>query len=469
LSLNERTPLKRRMAYLLERPANRWLEPLLAAVVAAGLIKALIHFYVRGFLPQPFFYQPDNIWGDWFNVVYWAYDKGTYDTFGTVYPPLTYVFLRIFSLSRCYPISGAASDLGAGLAARACDWVGILTSHLIYVLMAILVAVAFTRQNRSTAPWRSYALAAGFPMLEALDRNNLIILTFTLVVLAYGPFLKTAWMRWLCVGLAINFKIYVVATLGVQLLRRRWLWVEGATLATVAVYLVSYAILQRGTPMEIMDNLSAFSGAGAYDFMDVWFPATYLALYNLIDNWMSPVQGLIGSYWTAVSLTTITVLMRGTQLSILAAAAAIWLRPEVISRHRVTNLGISLALITSESGGYTMPLVFFFTFMEPWRGIGPKWAIIAVYLLCIPFDIPIQYAPPVVRDLFWPNRTVLVDYYFGVGPVLRPLLLLSIPFALSMSTIRTVWIDVRAQGWRSRRRYDGDFPLLLEGGKRLKA
>jgi len=448
-------------------PINRWLEPLLAAVVAAGLVVALVHLYYRGFLPQPFFYQPDDMWGDWFNVVYWAYDKGTYDSFGTVYPPLTFVFLRLVSIRRCYPESAAAADPGAGLAARSCDWLGIAASHILFMTMIVVVAITFVKQDRKTAPWRAFVLAAGFPMLEALDRNNLIIITFILVVLAFGPFLRHAWLRWLCIGLAINFKVYVVATVGVQLLRRRWLWVEGATIATILVYIVSFIIFGRGTPLEIYHNLQAFAGTGASTFMDVWFPATYLALYSLIDNWMSPVQGLIGSRWTTVSLWTLWAITRTAQLSILAAAAATWLRPEVVPRHRLTNFGISLALITNESGGYTVPLIFFFTLLEQWRGIGPKWAIISVYILSIPLDIPIQYAPPIVRDLFWPNRTVIVGYFFGVGPVLRPLFLMSIPFALSLSTIRTVWIDIRTQGWRGRRRYSGDFPLLTHGGARL--
>lgn len=446
-------------------PVNRWLEPALVLVIASGLVYALWHMWEDGYLPQPFFYDPSDIWGDWFNVAYWAYDKGTYDAWGTLYPPMSFVFLRIFTIAHCYPMTAGAMDGSAGLPARSCDWLGLATAHAIYILNIILVAKTYLKIDRRTAPWRAYALVAGFPMLEALEHTNLVMIAFTFVVLGFGPLLKSAKHRWLAIGMAINFKVYLIATVFPQLLQRRWRSFEGAIIATVALYLASYALLGRGTPGEIVKNIQVFASGQSATLLDVWFAATYLPMQSLLENWQSPMMGLIGSRNVDLLLFLIPFLRNVVQASIILASAMAWLRPEVVSRYRLTNLAISLALISTESGGYTPIFIFFFTFMEPWKSFGAKWAIIACFILCIPFDIPIDKVPPVVRDTFFPGRTVLVTYYVMLGPFIRPLILLTVPFALSCVTIRDVWKDIQTQGWKARWRYRRDYPIMVGEGE----
>lgn len=441
-------------------PVNRWLEPLFALVIAGFLANAVWHMFTFGWLPQPFFYEPQDMWGDWFNVAYWAHDLGSYDTYGAVYPPLSFVFLRLVTLDRCYPVANSAGDTGAGLAARSCDWLGVTFVQLVFVINIIVVAMAFAKHDKKTAPWRAFALAAGFPTAEAFEHANLIIPTLTLVILAYGPLLKSTKLRWLALGLAVNFKVYVIASLIPQLLRRRWRWVEGGLLGVIGVYLVTFAILGRGTPMEIYRNITTFAATGASQLLDVWFPATFLALEALLDNWQSPLMGILGSRWVNFLLFLLPALQHTVQATIVIASVAAWMRPEAISRYRLSNLGISLALITSESGGYSVILTFFFTLLEPWRGFGRKWAIIAVYILCIPADIPIGVAPEVVRDTFFPARTIIADYSIMIGPFVRPLFFYSIPFALALVTMREVWDDIHKQGWSTRWRYRHDWPIL---------
>jgi hypothetical protein len=171
-------------------------------------------------------------------------------------------------------------------------------------------------------------------------------------------------------------------------------------------------------------------------------------------------MGVLGSFWVNFLLVLLPTLQHTVQASIVIASVAAWMRPEAITRYRLSNLGISLALITSESGGYSVILTFFFTLLEPWKGIGRKWAIIAVYILCIPLDIPIDKAPELVRDTFLPARTVIANYSIMIGPFIRPLFFYSIPFALSLVTLREVWDDIRTQGWSQRYRYRRDAPLL---------
>ena len=436
-------------------PVNRWLEPLLATCVVAALIWAVLHVFLRGYLPQPFFYEPGDTWMDWFNTAYWSHEPGAYDSWNTIYPPLSFVLLRFMTNASCYV--GAESTAG-----RACDWYGAATLHSIFLLNCVLTFLAFRKIDPRTALPRSIALSLGLPMTYGLDRGNLVLLTFTFVLLAYGPLVRSARLRWLFAAMAINLKVYLLGSLFAHLLRRRWRWFEGALITTVLVYLVSFAIMGEGTPVEIYRNIRDFSGGyQAATVLDLWFSGTYKPLMSLLEGTTFPTVWFIGSEQVEFWSKALPVMVHTVQAMILVAAAAAWLRPEAVPLNRLIFLSIAMALITAESGGYTQILLLLFVFMEPWRGFGRKWAIIVSYLLCIAADIPVDRIPALTRESFLAGREVIAEYSVGIGPFIRPALILSLPLALALVTIREVWLDIRTQGWRARRRYLRDFPIML--------
>ncbi|HUD91926.1 hypothetical protein [Sphingobium sp.] len=431
-----------------------WLEYLFAAGVLALIAKAMWSVWFDGYLPQPFFYEPSDTFMDWFNTAYWARDDGVYDSWRTIYPPLSFVVLRLLGKGSCY--AGAE-----GLMVRDCDWVGLVVIHAIFVLNIVLVAMTFFKLDRRTALPRAVALSTGLPMLYALERGNILLLCFTAMLLAFGPLLKSARLRWLFAGIAVNFKIYLIATVAAQLLRRRWLWCEGALIATLLVYLLSYGVLGVGTPKEIVTNITDYSsGFIAAQVLDIWYSVTYQPLISLLEGQSFPVTNIVGSQVSEIGLIVLPILTRLGQASILAAAAATWMRPEVVPPHRVAFFGTALALISSEAGGYTQMMVMLFVFMESWRGVARPSAIIICYILCLPGEIVIGYIPPIIRESYFAGRQVEVEFGVGLGMFLRPGLLITVALCLSAATIRDVWVDIRHQGWKDRWRYRRDWPLL---------
>ena len=419
----------------LRRPGVRTgdrLELVLALLIAVGFGSAVCQLWQS---------SRQEIWMDWFATSWWAHDPGMYDVWGTIYPPLAFVFLKIASVSACYPGDGRFA-----FAARDCDWLGVVALHGFYLVNIVLAARIFTRIDRRTALPRSIALAMGVPMAGALERGNLLIPAFTAVMLAYGPLVRSARLRWLAAGIAINFKVYLVAALFPQLLRRRWRWFEGAAAATVAVYLVTFGLLGDGTPHQIYANIVAYAaGEQAVTFLDAQFAATYAPLLSVMDGQST------GSATVDAALVVLPAALHLTQLSILLAAAAAWLRPEAVPMFRLTNLALSLALITAEAGGYTLVFALYFTFMERRRGLGTTWAIIACYLMALPFDVRLGDA---------------ADHEWTLGPLLRPALMMSVPLALSCVTIADVWRDVRRDGWKDRRRFRHDRLVWTRGAPR---
>lgn len=436
---------------IVRRPWSSRIEPLLGIAVALSVVYPVYHLFTYGYLPQPFFYVPDDLWADWFNTAYFSYDPGTYDSWRTIYPPLSFVFLRLFTIPQCY-ILGDGADFSPGLQARTCDWWGLTSIFLFFAIAVALAAYSFWKTDRKTALWRSLGLGLGLPLLDAVERGNLVIVSFVLLMLGFGPILKSARLRAIAAGLAINFKVYLISALMPLLLRRKWRFVEWGLLATVIAYLVSYAILGRGTPYQIYRNILEFNElqSQAQDLLGLWYATTFTPHLALLNSPLFYAPDLIGSRNTDLALLLLPLMIHATQALILVAAAAIWLCPGSSPSFRAVNLGLMLALITSEAGGYTQMYFIYFVFLEKFEGIGKRWAIVACYVLSLNADIPVGSVPlPVVRDTFLWGQSVVVEYAVMIGPFIRPLIVLSVPVALSLVTIRSAWLDMRAEGWRT--------------------
>lgn len=421
---------------------EHWLEAVLAAIIVGGIAYCGVHVGLYGFLPPPFFYEPSDTFADWFNPAFWSRQEGAFDSWGTIYLPAPFVFLRLLGFDHCYPDTRAL-DSSAGLDARSCDWLGLVALAIIFMLNIVLTWRVFSRIDRATTPMRTICLALGAPMLNGLERGNLILVTYTFLLLALGPLLASARLRWLFAGLAINFKIYAIGSIVPLLLKRRWRWVEGALLAAVLVYLLSFAIFGEGTPLQILANMRDFSSLGASQILDAWYTATYLPLYSVLETGIFPMSEIIGSVWVDRLMILILALQRLSQGLIFLAALAIWYRPDAFTSHRAVALGTLMAIITSEPGGYAVVLFMLFVLMEPWRGFGRKWAIIACYILAFPFDLAIDTLPESARELYFHDTMTMITQHVTLGPFVRPLIIMSIAWAISLTTLRELWTEMR--------------------------
>ena len=419
-----------------------WIERLFVIFIALGLSWSIGHLLYYKYLPTPFYWEAFDTWMDWFNTAFRGHQPGAYDEWGTVYPPLSFVVLRFVTYGPCYTFAEQ-------FASRECDVYGVTTLHIFYLINIVLTARTMMKIDRRTAFPRAFALTAGLPMLFALERGNIILLCYTCLLLAYGPLLKSARARWFFAACAINFKVYLVGTLLAQLLKRRWRWFEGATLATILVYLVTYAILGDGTPRQIYDNITNFSSSFlSATPLDVMYTSTYKPLLYVMEGNGFPIVNMLGSQTVELVLFIVPIIVWATLSLIGLAALATFVRPGAVPLHRVLFLSIGTAIVTSEAGTYTAMFVILFVFMEPFRGFGRIWSIVVCYILCIPADVPLLYVPPLVRESYLFGQTVVAEYMVGLLPFIRPALLLSIVAAMSLVTVREVWDQLRVDGWR---------------------
>lgn len=298
-------------------------------------------------------------------------------------------------------------------------------------------------------------------MLWALDRGNVILITYIFVALAYGPLIKNSKIKAIFAGMAVNMKVYLIGPIFAMLLHRKWVWVEWAILSIFIVYCISYSVFGAGSPVEIYDNITSYAdGLVINNPLDIWMASSLLPLVQLTNSDIFPTILILGSKATDIIDIFAPFMMRTGQFLVVMAAIACYLRPEVVPRSRMTMLSISVALFSTEVSAYTEILPILFLFFEPARGFLRKYSIAVAYIICIPLDINIGSVPPLVKETFFFQTTTIVQYNVQLGPFIRPVLMLSISVAMSLLTMVEVYRDIKADGWSTRWRFRRDAPLL---------
>ncbi len=395
-----------------------------AALVLLGIGLAVARLLSDGYLPQPFYFRVGDSLMDLYSTAYWANNGQAYDGWQSIYPPLSFVFLRLFTVRRCYAVSDFAG--------RDCDGGAFLALLAFFLVNIGLVYATYRISDRRTAIPRTIAMAIGLPMLYALERGNLLIPCFTGFVLGYGGLIRRQWGRWLAMALSINFKPYLIFAAVPFTLRRDWRWVFGCGLIGLLIYLVTLAIYGSGSPGQIITDERIYSMEPSKGhFLDLYYATAYWPLIRVLHAYPVGLRLLPAGASDAVGLI-LTVGLRGAQLGTLACACLALARPAAVDVRRFGALlvGVALTGFTTGSAGYAQIFLFFLVFFEPWRGPVRIVVLSASYLLCLPIDFPILPVIHAPALSFLGGRVVMATSGLSVGHLLRPGVLLVIQYGL---------------------------------------
>lgn len=405
-------------------------EALLALAVVASAAWTLRFFLEFGYLPQPFVFDTNDTFMDWFNTAYWANNPGIYNVWRSIYPPLSFVFLDATSLPGCY--------LHNSFTARDCDWLARGTIYIFYVIDVVLAWVCFRRLDRRTAPMRTVAIALGLPMLFTLERGNLILVAFALFMIAHGPLTVLKPWRWFAAAVTINFKPYLVLPMLAHAVKRDWRTLEVAGIATIALYLVTLALVGSGTPMELASNTAnwvVFQGGQVWNEVNYSTSYAPLLMFRTLDI---PLLQFVPSRLIETIEFLVPIVIRSSQLVALAALAAAWLQPRALPTHRIAAILLGAYLVTQSPGGYTQLFLLFLVLMETWKGAGSIAAIVCAYLLCLVGDWPLATVLDVTSASWLGERTVTASFGLTAGHFIRPGLIVIMLWALSLDSIARV-------------------------------
>lgn len=402
-------------------------EIALALAVLASLGLTALFFRANGYLPQPFVFDTNDTFMDWFNTAYWAQNPGAYTVWGSIYPPLSFVFLDVFAMPGCY--------LQSSFHARDCDWFARGAIYGFYLLDVALLWLSFRRADPRTAPMRTIALGLGLPLLFTLERGNLILACFACFILAHGPLLRSKRWRALATAATINFKPYLVLPVMALAVRRRWRPLELAGIATIALYCLTLVWVGSGTPLQLADNTAnwvIFQSGQIWN--EVNYSTSYAPLLNVRDSQV-PLLAFVPSRTIETIEMLVPIAIRTTQLLALAALAAAWVQPRAIPPYRIAALLLGAYLATQSPGGYTQTFLLFLVLLEPFRRPGPVIAIVCAYLLCLVGDVPLASILEISSKSWLGGRDVNPAFGLTWGHFVRPGLLILIVWTLSLDTI----------------------------------
>jgi len=401
-------------------------EYLLLIPVLGSAIWVLAFFIDHHFLPQPFVFDVNDTFMDWFNTAFYANRPGAFDVWHTVYPPLSFVFLRLFSLHSCYE---------GPFNARDCDWLGTVALMGSYVLDGVVAALVFWRRDRATAIPRSLAFTFGLPLLFALERGNLILVCLIPFMLVYGEMLGSRFSRALAIATTINFKPYLVVPSLALAVRRDWRALELAGLATIALYLVTLMLFGSGTPGEMLDNIRIFSNVVGGQFWEQTYLSTSYSTVLVIKDSPFPILTYTSSASVEIALWLIPLLIVMTQLVALAALVANWLQPRGIPLGRNVALLVGAHLATQSPGGYTLTFLIFMVFLEVGRRPGQMVALVAAYMLSITYDHVLATVIDTDSPSWLSGWSTHVNFGLAVGQFIRPGLVILITWSLAIDSI----------------------------------
>ena len=417
--------------FLRTRPISWWVEFLFSVGILVTVFLTAQFFIVNGFLPLPFYHNPNDTFMDWTNTAFWANNPGAYYSWQSIYPPISFVFLRIFSIHSCYRFDTYY--------ARPCDWMFNWTLGGFYLLNVFLVFKAFYKVDPSRVWFRTIGICLGLPMLFGIERGQLLIPTFTFFVLANGRILRSARLKWLANAIAINFKPYLLLTIFPSLIKRRWAEFEGYVIAGLAVYLVTYGIFGAGTPEELLRNISIFNEMPIEQSFDmVYYQSTYQATINALHRAI-PYMAFVGSQPVEFLSFILPVVIRIGQVGVVACFIGAAMRPMAIPTYRLTALAVAVAATSSVLGGYTQMLIIFLVFFERWEGIWKPLALLLSYILCL----TIEYQPiglvHEVETSYLSGRVIADTFGVTIGELVRPGFILLIEYSLVLTSFADLW------------------------------
>jgi hypothetical protein len=392
-----------------------------AGLIAALLAAAVWRLHATGSLPQPFFYNPSDSLMDLYNTAYWANRPGAYDVWHAIYPPLSFLFLRLGSLHACYRATA--------IEGRACDPLPAAILAAFWLGGVVLCGVIFRRADRATWAPRLVAMAAGLPMAYGLERGNLLIVAFffLLVWFAAGP--RRRLLRILSLAIAINFKPYLALVIVPYAIAGRWREFASYLSASLALYFATFLAMGAGSPLDLLNGVRTLIGqTGQHYWNNLYNATSYGALTSYLGALAASAPGGGGLLrGAAAALGGLVVLAHLGALACFVLAAK---RPERVKPTRLAALALVWMLACFGCSGYSEIFLVFFAFAERWRGWPAAVVVCAAYLLCLPADLVLGPADHLRAFSFLGGREVWTSHGLALGQLARPAVVLAAELAL---------------------------------------
>ncbi len=371
----------------------------------------LLFFLDEGYLPAPFIYNKFDTFMDFFTTLEWAPNPGRYTEWGSVYPPLNFIGLKVLASSLGFIIDGHGLELRA-------DGSPIVA----FLICSYLTLPALMLKARC---WNVFSLAekallyvitlTAAPFLFGIERGNLIIFSL--------PFIS--WLissrgggQALAFAFLVNIKPYFVLVGGAVL---------GQPRKAILFALLS-SLLFAGTGLVLDENFlvllpNLFKYSQADDLLSLRevmaFP-TSIGAFAVLLRGVDPGRSFGGSDLTFGDIATLLDLARVALVLLTLTSLAVI--PTSNSRIKVA---ISFVLITNigiSPGGYSL------SFLIPLLPILFRLQARSFYIFCtMGCLLPLDSMTLLSEDLgsmysYVSGQEENVIWTLGLGSLVRPVI-----------------------------------------------
>jgi hypothetical protein len=256
---------------------NRYLSILLFLALL-NLAYNIIFFINNSYLPAPFFYDKSDTFMDFYNPLLWANQDGIYTDWKSVYPPLNFIILRIYT----FLLIDNIEDFK-----KAVDLRGIfgLNDLLLIFSYFTLIILSVTKSFSQVFSINKIIITCIIVLLSpvslfSIERGNIIILSmyiFTLYVWCKSKFTKILLFSFL-----VNLKPYFAVIYIFELLRKKSMkehkeFLILAPLISILIFLITGSLINQEYYLIFL-NLFTFSSGDTFDPIHIFaFPSSIIS------------------------------------------------------------------------------------------------------------------------------------------------------------------------------------------------
>ena len=405
---------------------------LFCCIQIAGVFYYAYYFHTNGYLPSPFVYDKSDTFMDLFNTMWWSDNGQQYVEWGAVYPPLNFVLLKVLK----WAFLGNES-FADPLALREAAYAIEVFFVSLYLIIPILVLKTKLWKNISLTEMTLIylGLVLSTPMLFALERGNLIILTLILLALALS---NPGFVRAMSIAVLINLKPYFALLLVHYAIKRRWDDLILCILLSGLLFFIT-GLLLNDHFMLFFKNLFSFSQSESiFSLREVMSMPSSISAFSYVLNSSNFQSSRF--YSQLPNPAALASLIEFTKWFILAAAISVlFLRWKHLSDEKVIAVLIVVIVnLGTWVGGYSM--IFYATLVPIFLKMKYRYVYLGIlFMILIPIDIY-----PLIEEFigyqyaYLSDSLLQVNWTMGIGsfttPSLNMLLLVSLIYEMVYGT-----------------------------------
>jgi hypothetical protein len=395
-------------------PINNKVIFMILAIEIANIVYLSLFYYFNKYLPAPFVWDKNDTFMDFYNPLFWVLKDEFYTTYKSVYPPINYFFLKLFTFNL------DSNSFSSSFQLREAK------SNLIYYLLAINALIIFLILK--IGDWREVVIKSRIliwtviifstPLLFATERGNLIFVS--LLVLAIYIATENIWVKVITFALLVNIKPYFI------ILLIEYLNIYKFDLKIISKLIITSALVFLLTSLAVgLDIIAFISVYNNFGSRANFSNDGLLALPNTLESVARFIKLIVkneeDAHLSEILIFLLKLLKVFVPLTFMLLILAIPLKKQVLKVSAILLIG-NFSHVTS---GYIFIIYilivpFLMRELELRKGI---------YLMLIIFVLPLDWVrvPGIINYFtFMPSYlggVVIynVDFWLGIGTFVRPI------------------------------------------------